>query len=136
MTDTHGGADGQDAQQDVDPNATLPAKPTTSKQDAFANVHGHVQDVFGAGPPGGDGSIGPTTASGFLSFYPFLRLFRATAIFQRPRDVPAETHVAALRKEHPKFYGWCVGFDFLFVLVASALLLGAAAFVIYKTIVK
>lgn len=81
-----------------------------------------------------DGEPGAGTLSGFLTYYPFLRLFCAVAHKQFPSSHRPETRVARLREHHPKFYGLCIVMDVLVVLICTSILLAAATTALYKTL--
>lgn len=85
-------------------------------------------------PSGIDGEPGAGTLSGFLTYYPFLRLFCAVAHKQFPGSHRPETRVARLREHHPKFYGFCIVMDLFVVLICTAILLVAATVALYKTL--
>lgn len=80
------------------------------------------------------GEPGSATLSGFLTFYPFTRLFCAVAHKQFPSSHRPETRVARLREHHPRFYGLCIALDVIVVLVCTSILLAAAAVALYKTL--
>jgi hypothetical protein len=81
-----------------------------------------------------DGEPGTGTLSGFLTYYPFLRLFCAVAHRQFPSSHRPETRVARLREHHPKFYGFCIVMDLVVVLICTTILLTAATIALYKTL--
>jgi hypothetical protein len=117
---------GDDEQPTEPPKAPVPAtearKQVTAPQELVDNPN-----VFGGEP-------GAATLSGFLTFYPFTRLFCAIAHRQFPSSHRPETRVARLREHHPKFYGLCIAMDVLVVFACTVILLGAASVALYKTL--
>jgi hypothetical protein len=120
-------------EQSVPPPAAPPA--LTPRAQAMRNVKDAKEltgDVVSGDGPYGD--LGGRTLSNLLKIHVFMSFFCWLADRQNPAGHRPETRVARLREDSPTFYWICVTLDMVVGVIAVAILVLAAAAILYKTI--
>ena len=105
------------------------------REDALRNVEGEPEDAR-AGDGGGLGyGVGERTLTHLMRLHPFLTFFCWVADRQFPASHRADTRVARLRERDRRFYWTCVTLDVVVTFLAVTILIAAAAWALYKTMV-